>query len=164
MPNEFLRTKLRLIYLLPNLAGLFLVAFGSIILAWVGWLTWYDMTSWGKDISLIFFGSRTGEAISLGIGMKVIYYFLIGLSLLLSGLLAFLRRQSKTTKLGRNRLLRAEPQKENEEDPSGCPHHFGYLTSRPKNAAIPQKCLICPKLTDCIAVTVFTGKGKRGED
>jgi hypothetical protein len=31
-------------------AGLFLTAFGSIILAWVGWLTWYDMTLWGKDI------------------------------------------------------------------------------------------------------------------
>jgi len=79
-----------------SVAGLFLTAFGSIILAWVGWLTWYDMTMWGKDIALIFFVSRTGEAISLGIGMKVIYYFLIGLSLLLTGLLTFLlRRRSK---------------------------------------------------------------------
>jgi len=79
--------------LLPNLASLFLTAFGSITLAWVGQLTWYDMTTWGKDIALIFFGSRTGEAISLGIGMKVIYYFLIGLALLLSGLLTYLRRK-----------------------------------------------------------------------
>ena len=79
--------------LLPNLASLFLTAFGSIILAWVGQLTWYDITTWGKDIPLIFLGSRTGEAISLGIGMKVIYYFLIGLALLLSGLLTYLRRK-----------------------------------------------------------------------
>ena len=79
--------------LLPTLASLFLTAFGSIILAWVGWLTWYDITVWGKDIALIFFGSRTGETISLGIGMKVIYYFLIGLALFLSGLLTFLRRK-----------------------------------------------------------------------
>ena len=86
------RARMRL---LLNLAGLFLTAFGSITLAWVGQLTWYDMTAWGKDIGLIFFGSRTGEAISLGIGMKVIYYFLIGLALLLSGLLTFLRRQIK---------------------------------------------------------------------
>jgi len=86
--SRLLRTRL-----LSNLASLFLTAFGSIILAWVGWLTWYDITVWSKDIVVIFFGSRTGEAISLGIGMKVIYYFLIGLALLLSGLLTFLRRK-----------------------------------------------------------------------
>jgi len=80
-------------HLLSNLASLFLTAFGSTILAWVGWSTWYDITVWGKDIALIFFGSRTGEAISLGIGMKLIHYFLIGLALLLSGLLTFLRRR-----------------------------------------------------------------------
>jgi len=108
-----MRTKLNLSHLLPNVAGLFLAASGSIILAWVGWVTWYDMTSWGKDIALTFFGSRTGEAVSLGIGMKVIHYFLIGLALLLSGLLTFLRRQSK-------RL------------------HFRYLTSLHKNAPILQ--------------------------
>jgi len=79
--------------LLSNLASLFLTAFGSIILAWVGWLTWSDMTAWGKDIAVIFFESRTGETISLGIGMKVIHYLLIGLALLLSGLLTFLRRR-----------------------------------------------------------------------
>jgi len=82
--------------LLANLASLFLTAFGSITLAWVGLLTWYDMTVWGKDVALIFFGSRTGETISLGIGMKVIYYFLMGLALLLSGLFTFVRtRRSK---------------------------------------------------------------------
>jgi len=112
LPNESMRAKLDRSHLLPNVAGLFLVASGSIILALVGWLTWNDMTSWGKDIALIFFGSRTGEAISLGIGMKVIYYFLIGLTLLLSGLLTFLQRRSKQL------------------------HHFGYLASLPKNAPV----------------------------
>lgn len=84
--------KLNFSRLLPNLASLFLIAFGSIILAWVGWLTWYDVTAWGKDIAFIFFGSRTGETIILGIGMKVFDYFLIGLILPLSGLLIFLQR------------------------------------------------------------------------
>ena len=79
----------------PNLASLFLTGFGSIILAWVGWLIGYDMTVWGKDINLILFGSRTGEAISLGIGVKAIHYFVIGSALLLLGLLTFLRRRSK---------------------------------------------------------------------
>ena len=79
--------------LLPNLASLFLTVFGSIILAWIGWLTWYDMTTWGKDVAIIFFGSRTGEATSLGMDMKVIHYLLIGLTSLLTGLLTFLRRR-----------------------------------------------------------------------
>ena len=81
------------------LPGLFLSAFGSAILGWVSWLTWHDVTVWGKDLSLIFFGSRTGEPISLGIGMKVIYYSLIGLALLISGLGIFLRRRSKVVEL-----------------------------------------------------------------
>jgi len=109
-----MRVKLGLNHLLPNIAGLFLTASGSIILAWVGWLTWNDMTSWGKNISSIFFGSRTGEAISLGIGMKVIYYFLTGLALLLLGLFTLFRRRSESLR------------------------HFGYLTSLPKNVLIPQ--------------------------
>jgi len=66
-------------HLLTNLIGLVLVAVGLYTLAWVGWLTWHDITTWGKSLSLIFFGSRTGEAISLGIGMKVIHYFLMGI-------------------------------------------------------------------------------------
>jgi len=115
--------------LLPNLAGLFLAALGAITLAWVGQLIWHDVTVWGKDITLIFFGSRTGENISLGIGMKVIYYFLIGLTFLLLGLVTLLRRRSK------------------------CPHYFGYLASLPKNAPIPQECLSCQRV-DCIMTPV----------
>ncbi|UCH69968.1 MAG: hypothetical protein JSV29_06985 [Candidatus Bathyarchaeota archaeon] len=82
-----------------NLPSLFLTALGSIILVWIGWLAWYDMTTWGKDIALIFFGSRTGEAINLGIGMRLIYYLLLGLMLLLLGLLTFLRRRGKVIEL-----------------------------------------------------------------
>ena len=63
-----------------------LIALGSIILVWVACLTWYDITIGGKDVALIFFGSRTGELISLGIGIQIIHYLLIGLALQLSGL------------------------------------------------------------------------------
>jgi len=79
------------------LAGLILSVSGLAILAWVGWLTWHDIKVWGKHIALIFFGSRTGEAINLGIGMKVIYYLLIGLALFLSGSYVFLRKRRNTT-------------------------------------------------------------------
>lgn len=169
LPKEHILAKLHVSHCL-NLLGLFLAAFGSITLAWVGQLTWYDITVWGKNIALIFFGSRTGENISLGIGMKVIHYFLIGLTLLLSGLLVFLRRQIKAAKLLLNRHLRTQPQKEKKEEapvkppekevkgPSECPHYFGYLASRPDNAPIPQECLICPRLGDCMVMTVFMNK------
>lgn len=93
MPKGYVRAKLRLIRPLPNLASLFLVAFGVAILAWVSWLTWSDITWWGKDIAIVLFGSRKGEAISLGIGMRVIHYLLIGLALLPAGLAIFLRRR-----------------------------------------------------------------------
>ena len=32
---------------------------------------------------------------------------------------------------------------------SGCPHHFGYLASRPKRGYIPDMCLTCQKMLDC---------------
>jgi len=92
------------------LAGLFVAVFGSITLAFVGWLTWYDMTTWGKDVALIFFGSRASEHISLGIGMKVIHYFLIGSALLMLGAGISLRRRSKATEL---HLSGTAPKKEN---------------------------------------------------
>jgi hypothetical protein len=72
---------------LPSTAGLLLTASGTLVLAWIGWLTWYDVTTWRKDIVQIFFGSRTGEAISLGLGVRVIHYVLVGVALLVLGLL-----------------------------------------------------------------------------
>jgi hypothetical protein len=37
-----------------------------------------------------------------------------------------------------------------ENSPSGCPHRLGYLASRPKNASIPQECLTCKKILECM--------------
>ena len=64
-------------------------------------------------------------------------------------------------------VISAQPQKEKEEKkkkeeppvkppekeetgPSECSHHFGYLANRPKDAPIPQECLTCPKIVDCM--------------
>jgi len=41
------------------------------------------------------------------------------------------------------------PEKEG-KSPSECRHNFGYLANRPKNAPIPQECLICPKIMKCM--------------
>jgi len=36
--------------------------------------------------------------------------------------------------------------------PSGCPHHFGYLREHPKNTPIPNECLTCTKIVECLVV------------
>jgi len=41
------------------------------------------------------------------------------------------------------------PEKE-EKGFSGCHHRFGYLANRPKNVPIPQECLTCPKIVECM--------------
>jgi len=157
LTNESIRVELRPGRRLLNLSGLFLTAFGLIILAWVGWLTWCDMTTWGKDIAQIFFGSRTGEAIGLGIGMKVIYYFSIGLALFLLGLFTFLRRRIKEEPIVKPPMQK-NVQALEEKIFSRCLHHFGYLADRPKNTPIPQECILCQRLGDCMVATVFIDK------
>jgi len=92
-PTPVKPTRGHLSHLLTNLVSFVLLALGLYTVAWVGWLTWYDITTWSKSLTLIFFGSRTGEVISLGIGMKVIHYLLIGLAFLLSGTFTFLRKR-----------------------------------------------------------------------
>jgi len=34
---------------------------------------------------------------------------------------------------------------------SGCPHYFGYLTEHPKNTPIPNECLTCFKIMECLS-------------
>ncbi len=114
----------------PKKIGWFTAALGTITLAWVGQLTLYDMTTWGKDITRIFFSSRTAEYMfpTLGIGMRVIHYFLVGLALILLGLVVLFRIRK-------------------------CPHHFGYYASQPQKDSMPRKCLICPKVAECVSGT-----------
>jgi len=32
----------------------------------------------------------------------------------------------------------------------GCAHHLGYLKQRPKNTPIPEECLTCSKIIECM--------------
>lgn len=34
-----------------------------------------------------------------------------------------------------------------------CPHSYGYLAIRPKDSPIPQECLCCLKVIDCLSKT-----------
>jgi DNA-directed RNA polymerase subunit RPC12/RpoP len=35
------------------------------------------------------------------------------------------------------------------DSPAKCARYFGFLNAIPKNAAIPDECLICPKVLQC---------------
>jgi hypothetical protein len=41
-------------------------------------------------------------------------------------------------------------EKSSNNDKSGCPERFGYLSNRPSDVPIPQACLTCPKMVDCM--------------
>jgi hypothetical protein len=69
-----------------NFLGLSLIVGGVTALIWVGDIVFSDITVYGKEISVILLGSRVGENISLGIDMRLIFYLLIGLELLVLGL------------------------------------------------------------------------------
>ena len=61
-----------------NLVALLLMDIGIAFLIWVGNLLWIDVSYWQKDIITALFASRTGEAISLGIGMTISHHLMIG--------------------------------------------------------------------------------------
>lgn len=37
------------------------------------------------------------------------------------------------------------------ESTLNCPHHVGYLKTRPKNEVVPDGCFLCPKILQCMA-------------
>ena len=43
-----------------------------------------------------------------------------------------------------------EPSEPKGEAPPGCPHYLGYLSKRPKDASIPDECLTCRKMVECM--------------
>jgi len=180
MPKKFHFPKISFSHLFPKIIVLSLVASAALVLLWVSWLTWIDVTEWGKDLGSIFFGSRANEPISLGIGMTVMNYFLIGVSLLAAGLVVLLRNRILAIKpqlarlmrfqkvnvdkrLNANSVVESAVEEENiaageEIRFLGCPYHFGYLSSRPEDSDIPQECMLCHRLGDCMVATVYVKK------
>ncbi len=44
-----------------------------------------------------------------------------------------------------------KPEFSRNNNSSGCPHSFGYLKEHPKNTPIPNECLTCTKIMECLA-------------
>jgi len=62
----------------------------------------------------------------------------------------FAQPQKEKEEKKKEEELPVKPPEKEEKGPSGCPHHFGYLASRAKDVPIPQECLICPKILECM--------------
>ncbi|MDG6223692.1 MAG: hypothetical protein QCH99_10585 [Candidatus Bathyarchaeota archaeon] len=178
MSTDSLLSKFDFLRSMPNLIIFSLFAVGALVLVWVGSLTINDVTVWNKDMGTIFFGSRTGEAISLGIGMTLINYVYVALAFFGAGAVMFIRNRMLVNSEVEPLLMMSsqKSQKHNEvkqgnctrksvsknsvaasEDRffSGCLHHFGYLSSRPKDEPVPQECILCQRLGDCMLATVY---------
>lgn len=187
MQEKSLFSKFLFLRSIPNLIILSLFVSAGFTILWVAQLTWNDISVWNKDIASIFFGSRIGEPISLGIGMQLIHYLLIGISLFAVGLIFFLKNRMHIT--SSHQINPIHPQKNKIKTPiktlnnniepnenyaknyengklseerffSGCLHHFGYLSSRPKDSPIPPECIICQRLGDCMVATVYIKKNQ----
>jgi len=61
----------------------------------------------------------------------------------------------KPQKIIEERQVPTAPQKQLQERPSGCLHFFGYLRNIPKNTLIPDECLGCSKMVECLYHTVL---------
>jgi len=48
---------------------------------------------------------------------------------------------------------KTKPSAEKKEASSGCSHTFGYLAKRSPDIPIPQECLFCLKIVDCMLKT-----------
>lgn len=73
---------------------------------------------------------------------------------------------SKVTKIEASKTIEAEETEEKQEeapaqkveiaieekreDTFGCSHHLGYLKQRPKSTPIPEECLTCTKMIECM--------------
>jgi hypothetical protein len=93
---------LRRFPLLP--VGLLLTASGLILLAWTVWLVWYDVTVWGKDVASILFDPRSGEVMSLGIGVRAFHYLFLGLAFLFIGPVALIVHSVNSLSMTMERL------------------------------------------------------------
>jgi hypothetical protein len=44
-----------------------------------------------------------------------------------------------------------KPEFSRNNNSSGCPYHFGYLKEHPKHTPIPNECLTCTRIMECLA-------------
>jgi len=56
----------------------------------------------------------------------------------------------KGTSQESSEVPRKSADKGSQESPKKCSHYFGYVRTLPKNTPIPDECLWCPSIVDCL--------------
>jgi hypothetical protein len=56
----------------------------------------------------------------------------------------------ETETSSRSKKLAIEKEDEKEDITVACPHHVGYLKKRSKDEGVPDSCLTCPKILQCM--------------
>ena len=49
-----------------------------------------------------------------------------------------------------------EKTSKNKEKPSGCNYHLGYLSEREQKGQIPDECIVCKNIVDCMLKKVLS--------
>ena len=79
------------LFLTPlRIAVILLMVIGILFFVQVGIVLWGDIVFYGKDIELIFFESRIGQGMSLGLGLQLIHYYLLAILCISTGLAMFI--------------------------------------------------------------------------
>lgn len=62
-------------------------------------------------------------------------------------------RKKKTPKVEEEKPV-SEQEKPKRSSEQTCPHHFGYLGERSKKEKIPEGCMLCEKIVQCMLKNV----------
>jgi len=90
MEDTKLMSKLGFIYSQSKVLSVVILFLGIGVLGLVGFVVWKDLTFYAKtDLADIFLENRTGQPIGIGL----VYYFLVGISLFGVGLFLILRKR-----------------------------------------------------------------------
>ncbi len=60
------------------------------------------------------------------------------------------KQNPKTTRKDKNVRKEIVETTQQKKSRSACSHHFGYLRTLPKNASLPDECLGCPNIIECL--------------
>jgi len=61
------------------------------------------------------------------------------------------KKVEQTSKLVEiKKVIEKNSKKSKKMEEGKCPYHFGYLKEKPKELPIPEECLTCPKMLECM--------------
>ena len=106
---------------------------------------------------------KSSRCNTCGEEIKTPLFAVVSCGYLLEEYYACPRCLSKVGDVERNKTVEVDEAEEEEEkiqemevedkieETVACAHHLGYLKQRPKKTPIPEECLTCPKMIECMS-------------